>query len=152
VNPVDRPDPIEVLLVEDDPGDVLLIREAFEDNKVANRLHVVADGVEALEFMRQKGEHAEAPRPDLVLLDLNLPRKDGREVLAEVKNDDALRTIPVVVLTTSQAEEDVLRSYDLYVNAYVTKPVDFDRFIGVVRQIDQFFVSVVKLPSNGSRR
>lgn len=148
MNPVDRPDPIEVLLVEDDPGDVLLIREAFEDNKVANRLHVVADGVEALDFMRQTGEHAEAPRPDLVLLDLNLPRKDGREVLAEVKNDDALRTIPVVVLTTSQAEEDVLRSYDLHANAYVTKPVDFDRFIGVVRQIDQFFVSVVKLPNN----
>jgi CheY-like chemotaxis protein len=148
MNPVDRPDPIEVLLVEDDPGDVLLIREAFEDNKVANRLHVVADGVEALEFMRQTGEHKEAPRPDLVLLDLNLPRKDGREVLAEVKNDDALRTIPVVVLTTSQAEEDVLRSYDLHANAYVTKPVDFDRFIGVVRQIDQFFVSVVKLPNH----
>jgi CheY-like chemotaxis protein len=146
MNPVDRPDPIEVLLVEDDPGDVLLIREAFQDNKVCNRLHVVADGVEALDFMRQKGEHSEAPRPDLVLLDLNLPRKDGREVLAEVKEDDDLRTIPVVVLTTSQAEEDVLRSYDLHANAYVTKPVDFDRFIGVVRQIDQFFVSVVKLP------
>jgi len=146
MNPVDRPDPIEVLLVEDDPGDVLLIREAFEDNKVANRLHVVADGVEALEFMRQRGEHAEAPRPDLVLLDLNLPRKDGRDVLVEVKGDDELRSIPVVVLTTSQAEEDVLRSYDLHANAYVTKPVDFDRFISVVRQIDQFFVSVVKLP------
>jgi len=148
----DRPDPIEVLLVEDDPGDVLLIREAFEDNKVANRLHVVADGVEALEFMRQTGAYADAPRPDLVLLDLNLPRKDGREVLAEVKDDERLRTIPVVVLTTSQAEEDVLRSYDLHANAYVTKPVDFDRFIGVVRQIDQFFVSVVKLPANGGRR
>ena len=144
-----RPDtePIIVLLVEDDPGDVLLIREAFEDNKVANRLHVVADGVEALDFMRQNGEHADAPRPDLVLLDLNLPRKDGREVLAEVKSDASLRTIPVVVLTTSQAEEDVLRSYDLHANAYVTKPVDFDRFIGVVRQIDHFFVSVVKLPN-----
>jgi CheY-like chemotaxis protein len=148
MNPVDRPDPIEVLLVEDDPGDVLLIREAFEDNKVFNRLHVVADGVEALEFMRQQGEHMEAPRPDLVLLDLNLPRKDGREVLAEVKGDHDLRTIPIVVLTTSQAEEDVLRSYDLHANAYVTKPVDFDRFIGVVRQIDQFFVTVVKLPKN----
>ena len=148
MNAVDRPDPIEVLLVEDDPGDVLLIREAFEDNKVANRLHVVSDGVEALEFMRQTGEHADAPRPDLVLLDLNLPRKDGREVLAEIKEDPALRAIPVVVLTTSKAEEDVLRSYDLHANAYVTKPVDFDRFIGVVRQIDQFFVSVVKLPNN----
>jgi CheY-like chemotaxis protein len=147
MNPIDRPDPIEVLLVEDDPGDVLLIREAFEDNKVANRLHVVADGVEALQFMRREGPHGDAPRPDLVLLDLNLPRKDGREVLAEVKADGELRTIPVVVLTTSQAEEDVLRSYDLHANAYVTKPVDFDRFIGVVRQIDQFFVSVVKLPT-----
>jgi CheY-like chemotaxis protein len=151
MNPIDRPDPIEVLLVEDDPGDVLLIREAFEDNKVSNHLHVVADGVEALEFMRQEGPHGDAPRPDLVLLDLNLPRKDGREVLAEVKDDADLRTIPVVVLTTSQAEEDVLRSYDLHANAYVTKPVDFDRFIGVVRQIDQFFVSVVKLPTNNSR-
>ena len=151
MNPTERPDPIEVLLVEDDPGDVLLIQEAFEDNKVSNRLHVVSDGVEALEFMRQQGPHSEAPRPDLVLLDLNLPRKDGREVLAEVKEDDALRSIPVVVLTTSQAEEDVLRSYDLHANAYVTKPVDFDRFIGVVRQIDQFFVSVVKLPANNSR-
>jgi CheY-like chemotaxis protein len=151
MNPIDRPDPIEVLLVEDDPGDVLLIREAFDDNKVANRLHVVADGVEALEFMRRQGPHAEAPRPDLVLLDLNLPRMDGREVLAEVKDDAELRTIPVVVLTTSQAEEDVLRSYALHANAYVTKPVDFDRFIGVVRQIDQFFVSVVKLPTNRSR-
>jgi CheY-like chemotaxis protein len=146
-NAMDRPDPIEVLLVEDDPGDVLLIREAFEHNKLSNRLHVVSDGVEALEFMRRRGEHADAPRPDLVLLDLNLPRKDGREVLAEVKEDAELRTIPIVVLTTSQAEEDVLRSYDLHANAYVTKPVDFDRFIGVVRQIDDFFVSVVKLPS-----
>jgi CheY-like chemotaxis protein len=137
---------VDVLLVEDDPGDVLLIREAFEDNKVRNRLHVVADGVEALAFLRREGEHAEAPQPDLVLLDLNLPRKDGREVLAEVKGDDALQHIPVVVLTTSKAEEDVLRSYKLHANAYVTKPVDFDRFIDVVRQIDEFFVTVVKLP------
>ena len=137
---------IDVLLVEDDPGDVLLIREAFEDNKVHNRLHVVADGVDALAFLRREGEHADAPRPDLVLLDLNLPRKDGREVLAEVKGDDALQHIPVVVLTTSKAEEDVLRSYKLHANAYVTKPVDFDRFIDVVRQIDEFFVTVVKLP------
>jgi CheY-like chemotaxis protein len=144
--PSDRPDPIEVLLVEDDPGDVLLIQEAFQDNKLANRVHVVADGVEALAFLRAQGEYADAPRPDLVLLDLNLPRKDGREVLAEVKDDEDLRSIPVVVLTTSQAEEDVLRSYNLHANAYVAKPVDFDRFIGVVRQIDTFFVSVVKLP------
>ena len=140
---------IDVLLVEDDPGDVLLIREAFEDNKVHNRLHVVPDGVEALTFLRQEGEHADAPRPDLVLLDLNLPRKDGREVLAEVKTDERLQQIPVVVLTTSKLEEDVLRSYKLHANAYVTKPVDFDRFIEVVRQIDEFFVTVVKLPRGG---
>jgi CheY-like chemotaxis protein len=125
---------------------VLLIREAFDDNEVANRLHVVADGVEALDFLRRRARYVDAPRPDLVLLDLNLPRKDGREVLAEVKEDADLRMIPVVVLTTSQAEEDVLRSYNLHANAYVTKPVDFDRFIGVVRQIDEFFVSVVQLP------
>ena len=142
------PEPVEidVLLVEDDAGDVLLIQEAFQDNKVRNRLHRVADGVEALQFLRREGEYADAPRPDLVLLDLNLPRKDGREVLAEVKADESLRQIPVVVLTTSKAEEDVLRSYRLHANAYVTKPVDFERFIEVVRQIDEFFVTVVKLP------
>jgi CheY-like chemotaxis protein len=137
---------IEVLLVEDDPGDVLLIEEAFEFNKVRNNLTVVQDGVQALEYLRREGPHADAPRPGLILLDLNLPRKDGREVLAEVKADSRLRSIPVVVLTTSKAEEDVLRSYDLHANAYVTKPVDFDRFIEVVRQIDEFFVSVVRLP------
>jgi CheY-like chemotaxis protein len=138
--------PIDVLLVEDDDGDVLLIREAFEHNKVYNKLSVVSDGVEALEFLRGEGKYAGAERPDLILLDLNLPRKDGREVLAEIKGDGDLRTIPVVVLTTSQAEEDVLRSYNLHANAYVTKPVDFNRFVDVVRQIDDFFVSVVKLP------
>ena len=138
---------IEVLLVEDDPGDIVLIREAFEHNKVYNALHVVSDGVQALEFLRREGDYADAPRPDLMLLDLNLPRKDGREVLAEVKEDAGLRTIPVVVLTTSEAEEDIARSYDLHANAYVSKPVDFDRFIEVVRQIDDFFVSVVKLPN-----
>ena len=137
---------IDVLLVEDDPGDVLMTREAFEDNKVRNRLHVVSDGVEAIEFLRKQDAHADAPTPDLVLLDLNLPRMDGREVLAELKADDVLRQIPVVVLTTSEAEEDVVRSYSLHANAYVTKPVDFDRFIDVVRQIDDFFVSVVRLP------
>jgi CheY-like chemotaxis protein len=137
---------IQVLLVEDDPGDVLMTREAFEDNKVANTLHVVNDGAEALAFLRKEGEHAGAPTPDLVLLDLNLPRMDGREVLAAVKADDELRQIPIVVLTTSEAEEDVLRSYALHANAYVTKPVDFDRFIEVVRKIDDFFVSVVRLP------
>ena len=137
---------IDVLLVEDDPADVLLIEEAFADNKVRNRLHVVSDGVEALQFLRREGQYADAPQPDLVLLDLNLPRMDGREVLAAVKADERLRQIPVVVLTTSKAEEDVLRSYKLHANAYVTKPVDFDRFIEVVRQIDEFFVTVVKLP------
>jgi CheY-like chemotaxis protein len=137
---------VDVLLVEDDPGDVLMTREAFEHHKLRNKLHVVADGVEALQFLRREGEHAEAPRPGLVLLDLNLPRKDGREVLAEIKSDESLRTIPVVVLTTSEAEEDILRSYDLHANAYVTKPVDFERFIEVIRQIDDFFVTVVKLP------
>ena len=138
---------IDVLLVEDDPGDVVLIQEAFEDNKVRNRLHVVADGVEALAFLRREGEYGDMPQPDLVLLDLNLPRKDGREVLAEAKADEELQHIPIVVLTTSKAEEDVLRSYKLHANAYVTKPVDFDRFIEVVRQIDEFFVTVVKLPN-----
>ncbi len=140
---------IEVLLVEDDPGDVVLIQEAFEDNKVRNRLHCVSDGVDALRFLRREDEFADAPRPDLILLDLNLPRKDGREVLAEVKTDEQLQQIPVVVLTTSKLEEDVLRSYKLHANAYVTKPVDFDRFIEVVRQIDEFFVTVVKLPRGG---
>jgi CheY-like chemotaxis protein len=138
--------PVVVLLVEDDPGDVLMIREAFEENKVRNELHVCSDGEDALVFLRQEGPHEAAPRPDLVLLDLNLPRRDGREVLAEIKADERLRTIPVVILTTSEAEEDVLRSYALHANAYVTKPVDFDRFIDVVRQIDEFFVTVVKLP------
>jgi CheY-like chemotaxis protein len=137
---------IQILLVEDDPGDVLMTREAFEDNKVANQLHVVYDGTSALEFLRKEGEYADVPTPDLILLDLNLPRMDGREVLAEVKNDPLFRQIPVVVLTTSEAEEDVLRSYALHANAYVTKPVDFERFIEVVRKIDEFFVSVVRLP------
>ena len=138
---------IDVLLVEDDPGDVLMTREAFTENKVANRLAVVSDGVSAMEYLRKQGEHLEAPTPDLVLLDLNLPRMDGREVLAAMKSDETLRSIPVVVLTTSEAEEDVLRSYSLHANAYVTKPVDFERFIDVVRQIDDFFVSVVRLPN-----
>lgn len=137
---------IDVLLVDDDPGDTLMIREAFAHNKVRNKLSCVADGVQAMQFLRREGEYAGAPRPDLILLDLNLPRKDGREVLAEVKGDPHLATIPVVVLTTSHAEEDILRSYQLHANAYVTKPVDFERFIEVVRQIDEFFVTVVKLP------
>jgi CheY-like chemotaxis protein len=138
--------PIEVLLVEDDPGDVLLIREAFDFNKVHNNLNVVSDGEQALDYLRGTGDYTDRIRPDLVLLDLNLPRKDGREVLAEVKSDPDLRTIPIVVLTTSEAEEDVLKSYQLHANAYVTKPVDFERFVSIVRQIDDFFVSVVRLP------
>jgi CheY-like chemotaxis protein len=138
--------PIDILLVEDDPGDVLMTQEAFEHHKIRNALHVVSDGVEALQFVRREAPHEQAPRPGLILLDLNLPRKDGREVLAEIKADPDLRTIPVVVLTTSEADEDILRSYALYANAYVTKPVDFDRFIEVVRQIDDFFVTVVQLP------
>jgi CheY-like chemotaxis protein len=141
---------IDVLLVDDDPGDTLMIREAFEHNKVSNALASVADGVQAMQYLRREGEYANASRPDLILLDLNLPRKDGREVLAEIKGDPALATIPVVVLTTSHAEEDVLRSYQLHANAYVTKPVDFERFIEVVRQIDEFFVTVVKLPSRST--
>jgi two-component system response regulator len=138
--------PIEVLLVEDDPGDVLLTTEAFEHNKVSNNLHVVNDGEQAMAFLRREEGYPDAPRPDLILLDLNLPRKDGREVLGEVKADEDLRSIPVVVLTTSEADEDILRSYHLHANAYVTKPVDFEQFVSVVRRIDDFFVTVVKLP------
>lgn len=139
-------DVVDVLLVEDDDGDVLMTREAFEHHKIRNKLHVVQDGEEALQFLHREGPYADAPRPGLILLDLNLPRRDGREVLAELKADPELRVIPVVVLTTSEAEEDILRSYTLHANAYVSKPVDFDRFIDVIRQIDDFFVTVVKLP------
>ncbi|MFF3750914.1 response regulator [Streptomyces sp. NPDC002018] len=138
--------PIEVLLVEDDAGDELMTREAFEDNKIRNTLHVVRDGEEALDFLYRRGAYGEAPRPDLVLLDLNLPKYDGRQVLERIKTDPELALIPVVVLTTSSAEEDILRSYKLHANAYVTKPVDLDQFIAAVRQIDEFFVSVVRLP------
>jgi CheY-like chemotaxis protein len=139
-------DVVDVLLVEDDDGDVLMTREAFEHHKIRNTLHVVQDGEEALQFLHREGPYADAPRPGLILLDLNLPRRDGREVLAELKADPELRVIPVVVLTTSEAEEDILRSYSLHANAYVSKPVDFDRFVDVIRQIDDFFVTVVKLP------
>ncbi|MET7611166.1 response regulator [Streptomyces seoulensis] len=138
--------PIDVLLVEDDPGDELMTREAFEDNKIGNTLHVVRDGEEALDFLYRRGDHTGAPRPDLILLDLNLPKYDGRQVLERIKSDQDLADIPVVVLTTSAAEEDILRSYKLHANAYVTKPVDLDQFIAAVRQIDDFFVQVVRLP------
>jgi CheY-like chemotaxis protein len=138
---------IEILLVEDDPGDVMLIRESFADHKVGNTLSVVNDGVEAMAFLRGEGSYAGRPRPDLVVLDLNLPRKNGSEVLAEIKGDPDLSTIPVVVLTTSDAAEDILSSYRLHANAYITKPVDFERFRAVVHQIDEFFVGVVRLPT-----
>jgi len=138
--------PIEILLVEDNPGDVRLTREALRDARVNHNLNVVMDGVAALEFLHRQGQHGEAPRPDVILLDLNLPRKDGREVLAEIKNDEHLRRIPVVVLTTSQAEEDILRAYDLRANCYVAKPVDLDQFIEVVQAIDIFWFTIVALP------
>ena len=139
-------DVVDVLLVEDDQGDILMTREAFEHHKIQNKLHVVTDGEQALLFLRQTGEYTKAPRPGLILLDLNLPRRAGLEVLAELKEDPGLRVIPVVILTTSQAEEDILRSYSLHANAYVSKPVDFERFMDVIRQIDSFFVQVVQLP------
>jgi CheY-like chemotaxis protein len=139
--------PIEILLVEDNPGDVRLTIEALKEGKVSNHLSVARDGVEALSFLRREGPHANAARPDLILLDLNLPKKDGREVLAEIKEDSRLRRIPVVVLTTSKAEEDILRTYDLHANCYITKPVDLEQFISVVRSIDDFWLSVVRLPS-----
>jgi chemotaxis family two-component system response regulator Rcp1 len=138
--------PIEILLVEDSPGDVELTREALADAKVSNNLSVVGDGVEAMAFLRKEERYAAAPTPDLILLDLNMPRKDGREVLEEIKADQALRRIPVVVLTTSQAERDILASYNLHANCYVTKPVDLTQFIGVVRSIEDFWLTVVKLP------
>jgi CheY-like chemotaxis protein len=136
---------MHVLLVEDDPGDVLMTREAFEHYKLRNVLDVVTDGEQALQFLRRSGDYADAPRPGLILLDLNLPRVDGLEVLAEIKADPVLKVIPVVILTTSQAQQDVLRSYALHANAYVSKPVDFEGFMEAIRQIDNFFVTLVKL-------
>lgn len=138
---------IEILLVEDNPGDVRLTQELLRDGKIANRLNVVEDGVQAIEFLRQQGKFLRAPRPDLILLDLNLPRKDGREVLAEIKFNEAWRRIPVIVLTTSQAEEDILKAYDFYANCYITKPIDLDQFIQVVQSIEAFWLTIVQLPS-----
>jgi CheY-like chemotaxis protein len=138
--------PVDVLLVEDDEGDALMTREAFEFYKIRNTLHVVTDGEQALQFMRRQGRFADAPRPGLILLDVNLPRVSGLEVLAELKGDPDLRVIPIVMLTTSQAEEDILRSYKLHANAYVSKPVDFEHFIEAIRQIDNFFMALVQLP------
>ena len=142
-----RAAPVEILLVEDNPGDVRLTKEALKEGKVYSNLHWAKDGVEALEFLRRQGKFADAPRPDIILLDLNLPKKDGREVLSEIKNDENLKRIPVVILTTSKAEEDVLRSYQLHANCYVTKPVDLEKFIGVVESIDKFWLTVVTLPN-----
>ncbi|HWJ34829.1 MAG TPA: response regulator [Steroidobacteraceae bacterium] len=138
--------PIEVLLVEDSPGDVRLTREALKDTKVQVSLHVASDGIEAMAFLEREGVHVHAPRPDLILLDLNLPKKDGREVLQEIKQSVALKSIPVVILTTSASETDVLRSYQLHANCYISKPVDLDGFLKVVQSIDNFWLSVVKLP------
>ncbi|MFD1634422.1 response regulator [Haloplanus ruber] len=139
-------EPVEILLAEDNPGDVKLTRKALEKGRLANNLHVANDGVETMQFLRGEGDYAETPRPDLVLLDLNMPRKDGREVLAEIKESDDLRRIPVIVLTSSEAEEDVIKSYEHHANAYLTKPVDFDGFIDVVGTLEKFWLQVVKLP------
>jgi CheY-like chemotaxis protein len=141
--------PLQVLLVEDSPSDVRLTREALRESQLLNNLSVVGDGIEALSYLRRQDGYAEAVHPDLVLLDLNLPKKDGREVLAEIKADPALRRIPVVVLTTSSAEEDVIKTYDLHANCYITKPLDLDRFIRVIKSIEDFWVGVVKLPGAG---
>ncbi|MBU0608181.1 MAG: response regulator [Armatimonadetes bacterium] len=143
---VENPKPVQILLVEDSPGDVRLTMEALREGKICNNLFVVRDGVEALEFLRQQGEHAQAPRPDLILLDLNLPRMDGRELLAEIKSDAALQQIPVVILTTSKAEQDILRAYSLHANAYVTKPVGLDQFAEVIDAIEDFWFTIVMLP------
>ena len=146
---VERNGPIEILLVEDNPGDVRLTKEALREGKVYSNLHTVKDGVEAMEYLRREGKYKDVPRPDIILLDLNLPRKDGREVLEEIKSDEILKRIPVVVLTTSKAEEDVLRTYNLHANCYVTKPVDLEKFMVVVKTIDMFWLTVVTLPPNG---
>lgn len=140
---------IEILLVEDNPADVRLTQEALKDGKLLNSLSVVGDGVEALAFLRRQGQYKDAPRPDLILLDLNLPKKDGREVLAEIKTDEKLKSIPVVVLTVSKAEEDILKTYKLHANCYVTKPVDLDQFMKVTQSIEDFWFSIVKLPPKG---
>lgn len=139
--------PIDILIVEDNPGDARLIKEVINGNKIQCQLHLVKDGVEAMNFLNRKEEFTGSPRPDLIFLDLNLPKKDGREVLAEIKTDDNLKQIPVVVMTTSQAEEDILKSYSLHANCYVTKPLDLDQFVNVVKSIEDFWFSLVKLPT-----
>jgi CheY-like chemotaxis protein len=141
--------PIDILLVEDNPGDVRLTREALKEGKIKNNLFVTSNGVEALEFLRKEGEYTDAIRPDLILLDLNMPRMDGRELLQKIKEEPDLRRIPVVILTTSKSEEDIVKSYDLHANCYITKPVDLDQFINVVKSVEDFWLTVVKLPPNG---
>jgi CheY-like chemotaxis protein len=138
--------PIEILLIEDNPGDVRLIEETFKEYKVKNNLHIAYDGMEAINFLKKKGDYADVPRPDLILLDLNLPKKDGREVLDDIKKDNNLKSIPIVILTTSREEEDILRSYNLHANCYITKPVDLDQFIKVVKSVEDFWLSIVELP------
>ena len=144
---LDLAKPIDILMVEDNAGDARLAEEAFKESKMMNTLHRVKDGVEALAFVRRMDAFADAPRPDIILLDLNLPKKDGRQVLEELKNDPDLKTIPVVVLTTSEAEQDILKSYELHANCYITKPVDLDKFMGIVKRLEDFWLSIVKLPS-----
>lgn len=139
--------PVDILLVEDNSGDADLAREALEDSKLKNNLYVTADGEEAMDFLYKKGKHADKPRPDLIILDLNLPKKDGREVLAEIKNDDDLKRIPVVILTSSKAEEDIIKTYNLHANCYITKPIDLEQFLVVVKTIENFWLSIVVLPN-----
>lgn len=141
--------PIDILLVEDSAADVRLTREAFKEARIVNNLHVVGDGVEAMAFLRKQGRYTSSPRPDLILLDLNLPKKDGREVLAEIKQDEDLKRIPVIVLTTSSAEQDILHTYNLHANAFITKPVEFKQFLDTMRSLEQFWLAVVTLPPNG---
>jgi CheY-like chemotaxis protein len=143
--------PIEILLVEDNPGDVRLTREALKDGKIRNNLSVVMDGEEVMVYLHKEGKYKDAPRPDLILLDLNLPKKNGREVLAEIKTDPNLRRIPVVILTVSKADEDIIKSYDLHANCYIIKPVNLDRFIKVVKSVEDFWLTIVKLPPDGKR-
>jgi two-component system, chemotaxis family, response regulator Rcp1 len=142
-------EPIDILLVEDHEGDARLAREAMRDSKIRNTLHHVFDGEKAIEFLRRQGKYSDAPRPDLILLDLNLPKKDGRQVLAEIKMDENLKRIPVVILTVSSAEEDILKSYNLHANCYITKPIDLEQFLKVVKAIEDFWLTIVKLPNGG---
>ena len=142
--------PIEILLVEDNAGDARLAQEALKDSKILNNVHVAEDGVDAMAFLHRQGKYEKSPRPDLVLLDLNLPKKDGRQVLSEIKSDEALKRMPVVILTTSKAEEDIVKSYDLHANCYITKPIDLEQFIKVVKSIEDFWLTVVRLPPKGA--